>query len=448
MFASVRVRIVLATLVVVAASFAIGAFTLVTTLHQSLRNGVVNDATSQAHTVGGAIASGSASSRLPVHNGVATQVVQRNGTVFSATPDLAGRPALSSLHPRIGQSVVLSVPGVLPGDDDPDVGVAYTVDSPRGPLTVYAFATVEQLEASTRWLAIALSIGLPVLLALSGVLAWLLTGRALRPVEDIRREVAHISAHDLHHRVPEPAGDDEVGRLARTMNAMLRRLEVATEEQRRFVSDASHELRSPLGGLLAQVEVAKAHPETADWDAVADAVTDEGGRIWSIVDDLLLLAKADEGYLRPRLEQLDLDELVLDEARRLKARGRVDVDARQVSAGRVHGDRSQLSRALRNLADNAERHARSAVRFMLERDGAWLDLGVVDDGPGIPPDQRERVFARFARLDEARDRAGGGTGLGLAIVGEVVKAHGGEVFVADEAVGTHMVVRLPVAEEA
>lgn len=432
---------------VVGITLAVGAVVLVFTLHQSLRNGVVSNATSEATDVGQIVSTGSIPAALPVRSGLATEVVTADGRVLTSTPDLAGRPALSSLHPPVGQQRVLALPGVLARDDDADAGVALTVQSPRGPLTVYSLASVEQIEASTHSLALALAVALPILLLLVGILSWRLASRALRPVEEIRQEVTNISAHELGRRVPEPPNDDEVARLARTMNAMLGRLEESTERQSRFVSDASHELRSPLGGLLAQIEVAKAHPERADWPSVADAVADEGSRIANIVNDLLLLARADEGYLQPRRDLVDLDELVFDEVARLRSRGRVQVDARAVGAGRVLGDRPALQRVLRNLVDNAERHAASTVTFSLEQRDESVELVVADDGPGIPVDQRTRIFDRFTRLDESRRRDEGGTGLGLAIVGEVVAAHGGVVEVADAPAGARMVVTLPAVDE-
>ncbi len=439
---SVRARITIAALVVVAVTLALGGAVLVWTLHRSLTNGVAATATTEAGNVAALVAAGTVPTDLPVRSGVAVQVVDGTGRVVLASSDLRGRPAVSSVRPAVGHQQTLSTPGVLPGDDDPDLTVATTVDSPHGPRTVYAVATVEQVGDSTQDLAVALAIGLPILVVLAGVLAWVLAGRALSPVEAIRAEVADLSAGDLHRRVPEPPTDDEVGRLARTMNAMLARMESSRDRQRRFVSDASHELRSPLAALLTQVEVAQARPDDADWPHVADVVVLEGDRLRRIIDDLLLLARSDEGQLVAGTDPVDLDELVLAEGDRLRA-GRRTVDLHRVGGVRVRGDREQLRRVVRNLADNAERHATTTVAFELaERDG-WAELVVADDGPGIPPADRSRVFERFARLDEARDRPGGGTGLGLAIVGEVVAAHGGTVAVGDSPIGARMVVRLP-----
>ena len=209
------------------------------------------------------------------------------------------------------------------------------------------------------------------------------------------------------------------------------------------MSDASHELRSPLATVITLLEVARARPDRADWPSVAATAEVEAGRLGHIVDNLLLLARSDEGHLVRGHEPVDLDELALAEGERLKAQGRVLVDLRGVGAGRVLGDREQLGRVRRNLAANAERHAASTVSFEVARTDGCVEVVVADDGPGIPVEERERVFERFARADQARDRPAGGAGLGLAIVGEVVSVHGGSVVVADSAVGARIVVRLP-----
>ncbi len=440
---SVRVRTTALAVAVLAVALTAGGIGLVVLVQRSLHDRLVSNATAQADAVASLAAEGGLPAVLPVRAGVAVQVVDAKGRVLSASQDLAGLRALSGVRPPVGDHEILRTRPVFRGDDDADLTAAATVLTARGPVTVYAATSDEPAENSTHVLALSLAVGVPLLVALVGVGEWVLAGRALRPVESIRAEVAEITAGDLHRRVPQPPIDDEIGRLARTMNAMLGRLEASADRQRQFVSDASHELRSPLAALLAQVEVARARPQAADWSAVADAVADEGARIWRVVDDLLLLARSDEGHLLPRRDAVDIDELVLADAARLRVQGKVHVDLTGVGAGRVAGDREQLQRVVRNLADNAERHASSAVTFSVDEIEGWVQLVVADDGPGIPPDQRRRVFERFARLDTARNRATGGTGLGLAIVGEVVAAHGGFVEVADSAIGARMVVRLP-----
>jgi signal transduction histidine kinase len=236
---------------------------------------------------------------------------------------------------------------------------------------------------------------------------------------------------------------DEIGLLARTMNTMLARLETATERERRFVADASHELRSPLAAIRAQLEVDLAHPDTSDWRHSYDEVLDEIGRMQRLVDDLLVLARADHATLRPTRRTVDLDDLVLIECRRVRAHSTVDIDATAVSGGQVEGDAELLARALRNLLDNAVRHARATVHVSLHESAGTVTLEVADDGPGIAADQRASIFERFARGDDARARTDGGTGLGLAITREIVTAHHGRIWIEDANPGARFVVTIP-----
>ena len=222
---------------------------------------------------------------------------------------------------------------------------------------------------------------------------------------------------------------------------MLARLEAASRVQRRFVADASHELRSPLATIRAELEVARRHPGTADWDAVADDVLAETARLDRLVADLLLLARADEHAHTLRREDVDLDDLLLDEAHRLRAAGvEVSVHAPPV---RVTGDGPGLHRAMRNLTDNAVLHGGRHVSLTLRADGPVAVVEVADDGEGIPAAMRDRVFDRFVRLDDSRERSAGGTGLGLPIAREIARAHGGDLRVGESAVGTRMVLTLP-----
>jgi signal transduction histidine kinase len=272
---------------------------------------------------------------------------------------------------------------------------------------------------------------------------YLAAGRALRPVEAIRARVAATHG-DLSVRVPVPPAHDEVGRLAETMNAMLGRLQAAQAVQRRFVADASHELRSPLATIATGLELL-AQDSHGTSPATVAALRGETERLGRLVDALLLLARADESGLRPRREDVDLDEVV--EAERGRPAGRI-VPRIDTVPVRVVGDRGQLARVVRNLVDNACRHARSTVVVTVGRDARQALLEVADDGPGVPPPQRARVFERFVRLDDARARVDGGAGLGLAIVAEVVAAHGGTVEVVEGPLGGALFqVRLPLSDE-
>ncbi|MEV6108433.1 HAMP domain-containing sensor histidine kinase [Streptomyces sp. NPDC051940] len=301
--------------------------------------------------------------------------------------------------------------------------------------TVWAGAPLDTEQSAVGSVARSMLTGLPLVLAVVAGVTWLVTRRALRPVEGIRAEMAAITAStDLTRRVPEPATHDEVARLARTTNETLAALEASVERQRRFVADASHELRSPVASLRTQLEVGAAHPDLLDLDgAVADTV-----RLQHLAADLLLLARLDAGEA-PAAGPVALDELVREETLR-----RPEVTAGRVQPVSVPGSRGQLARVLANLLDNAVRHAAREVSVSLARDGGRAVLEVADDGPGVPPADRERIFERFVRLDDARSRDDGGAGLGLAICRDVVERHGGTVTVGRSAAGgASFTVRLP-----
>jgi len=289
-----------------------------------------------------------------------------------------------------------------------------------------------------------LSVAVPLLLVVVGTVTWRVVGRALAPVDAIRSEVEAISSKELYRRVPDPPGKDEIGRLARTMNRMLTRLEEGHVRERRFVSDASHELRSPVASIRQHAEVALSHPDGTNLSELAEVVLEENMRVQRIVEDLLLLTKIDEGTLRLRTSPVDLDDLIFEEAARLRTSTSLKIDVGGVSAGRVSGDREKLERMLRNLSENAVRHARSTISLSLrERDGEVV-MTVDDDGAGVGKTHRWRIFDRFVRLEESRDRDSGGSGLGLAIVREIAVFHRGTVTVLDSTLGgARFEVRFP-----
>ncbi|WP_369814217.1 sensor histidine kinase [Marmoricola sp. Leaf446] len=269
--------------------------------------------------------------------------------------------------------------------------------------------------------------------------------RALRPVERIRQEVEQITGDRLDRRVPEPPSRDEVHRLAHTMNGMLARLQAAQERQRQFVGDASHELRSPLAGIRQTAEVARAHPGAMPEGELADAVLEESVRMQRLVEQLLLLTRADEAAVAAQRREVDLDDLVLTEARRVRRTG-LDVDGSGIATARVRGDETALAQVVRNLVDNAARHATSRIGLGVREDAGTAEVVVDDDGGGIAPADRDRVFERFVRLDESRARDDGGSGLGLSIVREIVRVHGGTVEIGTSPWGgARFTVRLPAA---
>ncbi|MER5402074.1 HAMP domain-containing sensor histidine kinase [Streptomyces sp. NPDC002599] len=285
---------------------------------------------------------------------------------------------------------------------------------------VHAGASLSARESAVRSAAVAMLAGLPLILLVVGGVTWLVTRRALAPVEGIRREMAAITAsEDLSRRVPEPPSHDEVARLARTTNETLTALEAAVDRQRRFVADASHELRSPIASLRTQLEVGSAYPQLLD---VPGAVKDTE-RLQHLAADLLLLARLDAGE-RPGQGPVDLGELVREEAGH-RPSDRTPVSFHADGELHVTGSRGQLARVIGNLLDNAQRHARDGVVVRVGRRGDRIVLTVVDDGGGVPASERERIFERFVRLDDARARDEGGAGLGLAIARDVARRHGG-----------------------
>ncbi|CAM5453045.1 histidine kinase OS=Streptomyces cyaneofuscatus OX=66883 GN=G3I52_20860 PE=4 SV=1 [Streptomyces cyaneofuscatus] len=295
-------------------------------------------------------------------------------------------------------------------------------------LTVHAGAPLAAEQEAVNTVRGAMLTGLPLLLAVVAGVTWLVTRRALRPVEGIRREMAAITAsEDLARRVPEPGSRDEIAALARTTNETLTALEASVERQRRFVADASHELRSPIASLRTQLEVAEAHPELLDLPgAVADTV-----RLQVLAADLLLLARLDAGE-KPGAARLEVGALVREEVSQRtgdRIAVTVEVEAAEDASYEVNGSRGQLARVVGNLLDNAQRHAESLVAVRVAADGAGVRVEVRDDGAGVPEDERERIFERFVRLDDARSRDDGGAGLGLAIARDVATRHGGTLTV-------------------
>jgi signal transduction histidine kinase len=278
-------------------------------------------------------------------------------------------------------------------------------------------------------------------LALAGLAVWFITGRALRPVEQIRRAVTEITSADLSQRVPEPGTADEIGQLARTMNDMLGRIDDATRRQRRFVADASHELRTPLAAIRTTLDVGLAYPDRAPWPVIADRAVQQSARLEDLIEQLLLLAKADERQLSARRQPVDLAAVLSDTVARLPA-NQATIDLRAGEDITVTGDPAHLERLFRNIIDNALRYAASTVSITATADGDLNGARVVidDDGPGIPAADRDRVFDRFVRLDPSRERGTGTTGLGLAIAREIAHAHRGEITVQDRPGGGTRVV--------
>jgi signal transduction histidine kinase len=421
---SVRLRVTIAAAGLFAVALALASFWLVRSVHDNLEHEIEDTNNEQLEAIAEQIEEG-------VHP----------DDVDLPAPGPGGQPAYRVVLPN-GQVVDIFPPSGrrFPGDD-PSVRAQREIETASGRVTVVAERSLEEVDRTVDSVTRVLIVGVPLLVGLVAALTWWLAGRALRPVEAIRAEAAAITASTIHRRVPEPDTDDEVGRLARTMNSMLDRLEESSRQQRRFVSDASHELRSPLASIRTQLEVALRRDD-ADWPAVAAKVLEEDRRLDEAVTELLELARAEEGEAKEPTD-VDLDEVVLEETGRTY---RVPIDTHRVSAGRVRGSGAQLARLVRNLLDNAARHARGHVAVSVEARDGEVVLTVDDDGPGIPADERARVFDRFTRLDEGRARDAGGVGLGLPVVRAVVERHAGTVTVEDAPIGgARFVVTLPAA---
>jgi signal transduction histidine kinase len=374
---------------------------------------------------------------IPSNGGDAdvVEVVDSAGRVL-ASSDYETRPGEPSgfphpLPPRLTAGHAATLPDLEIGDGgDFRVTGQETRVSGR-PATIVAAVSLGQSEYTISSLATGLAIGAPALTALVAWTIFRTAGRTLRPVETLRRQTTEISATDLHRRLDLPASRDEIYALAVTLNDMLSRLDEASAAQRRFVADAAHELRSPLTAIQAQLEVMAAYPDPQRDPLVATTLLDDTLRLHDLVESLLTLARSEAPVAQRPDTVVDLDEVVTAEVRRQRRLTRLDIDARGVSAGRVRGDAEALRRVVRNLLDNACRHAARKIRVTLTTRGGTVELTVSDDGAGIPKEHRAHVFERFTRLDEARSREAGGSGLGLAIVGKVIAAHGGTVH-ADE----------------
>lgn len=429
---SVRGRTTLGATVVVAVALLIGAFSFYGVLSASI-HGSTERAAEQRLEELTERAGGPGGKDIDALDDEILQIIGADGSVRAASED--AREKLGSTP--------------LPVDDDPqtttvdgETVLVVSEDIERDQTLVLAISMEDDAETLAT-VATLLAIALPLLLLLVAVTTWSVVGRALRPVELIREEVDGITAERLHQRVPVPETADEIAALATTMNGMLDRLDAAATAQRRFVSDASHELRSPLATIRQHAELAQAHPDVTSIGELAEVVSEEGLRLQGIVESLLLLARLDEGA-STHDEAVDLDDIALGEVRRLRAAG-IDVDGSGIHAARVHGDPRLLGQLVRNLADNAVRHSRGRVAIGVTPSDGYVFVTIEDDGTGVPAEERERIFERFVRLDEARSRDAGGSGLGLAIARGIAASGHGTLTVDDSRWGgARFVLTLPL----
>jgi signal transduction histidine kinase len=376
-------------------------------------------------------------------SGQFVQIVGPDQRVLGASNRLVASQLLTSERPQAGTTVVDKRDIDYLGEGGDWMVVSRGVGGGSEVYVVNVAIPVRVQRETVQTVAAFLLAATPLLLAAVAGAVWLLVGRALRSVERIRTEVATIDARRLAQRVEVPGTRDEIAALAATMNVMLDRLEVSHRAQRAFVSDASHELRSPLATLTTAAELATTADE-ATRSRLLGTITVELTRLRGLVENLMTLARADARDLLSVREDVDLDDLVDQEVRRLRATSRHEIRA-ALEPLRVVGDGQRLEQALRNLVDNADRHAASTVRLDLHREGADAVIWVDNDGAVIAPEDRERVFERFVRLDESRSSDAGGSGLGLPIARTTVAAHGGSVAVEDAPDGwCRFALRLPL----
>ncbi len=424
---TVRVRATAASIVIVAVAMTIAGVVLLDVLRSSQLDSVDTTLELRTNDIEALIDEAGGVGTLSVEDEEDgfVQIVDEDGVVVASSINISGDPRI--VAGGEGSNTTMKFPQL--DSDDFRVHVNFTENDPQLAIVVGTnLENVNDVMATTRR---SLGVGLPALLTLIAVMIWMVIGRALRPVEAIRAQVADIGGGDLHERVPEPPTNDEIGRLARTMNAMLDRLQVADAAQAQFVSDASHELRTPIAVIRHELEVGLHGTDDVLLREIAAEVLDEDLRMQRLVEDLLLLARRDGRAGEPvaaKRTLVDLDDIALTEAHRVNTDKQVITSG--ISAGQVRGDPDHLVRVVRNLVDNALRHATSVVDVAVISTGdGRVVLSVDDDGSGVADADRTRIFERFGRLDEARARDDGGSGLGLAIVAGLAADHGATVAV-------------------
>lgn len=449
----IRARMATFATAVVALTLILSGFVLVALVHQSLIAGLDDTQMARAQNVAAQAAKGihGRITSSPKQNSL-VQVLDSTGKVIAATANIEGE------DPVLGHAPAKRHPTTSILSDSPlDTGgefrvLAQPVKLKDGPGWIYIANSLSQVDTATSSLTTLFAVGLPLVLFVVGFVVWRAVTQALRPVEQIRRRASAIGAEDLSQRLPVPSSRDEIARLTATMNQLLDRLETAASRQKQFIGDASHELRSPLTALRAQVEVAMAHPDESNSEHLLHVIRDQVARMTMLTEDLLFLAQSTETNPMTLAAPVDLDELVLAEVHRQREIGVLTVTLDAIAAARVPGSQRDLSRVLRNLTDNAREHAHTEIVLSLSTQNGVAEIIVVDDGEGVPAADRERLFDRFTRLDNARPRSstGAGFGLGLAIARQIVGNHHGSLTAHDRPDGKRgamFLIRIPLAEE-
>jgi two-component system, OmpR family, sensor kinase len=378
-----------------------------------------------------------------------TQVLTPAGVVLAATPQVRGYMLLrgDALRRAAQRAVVVEHRPIRELDGDLRMRAVPVTVSGRRQIVLVGTSLGER-DDSVRALALLLAAGGGVALLLSSLAGYGIASGALRPVEAMRRRAAAVSTADAGERLPVPATSDELARLGETLNEMLDRLEAAFARERTFVADASHELRTPLAILKTEIDLALRRGRSAEeLRAALESAGEETDRLVQLAEDLLVIARMDQGRLPLRPADLDVEGLLLTVARRFEPRAagegrRVHVEDR--SPTRVRGDRARLEQALGNLVDNALRHGDGDIGLAARRHDRTLELHVTDEGPGLPTDFVDRAFERFTRADGARSR--GGLGLGLAIVASIAASHGGTAHAALQGGGADVWIELPAPQ--
>jgi signal transduction histidine kinase len=443
--AYIRVRVTLVAVSVALLATTIGSVLFVLSLHRSLEAGLVSTAHEEISAIAAQLADGASPQQVVITGGddVVVQLIAADGRVIASDHR-------ATMHRPLMTSPGAANDMAVPGQKDLYTAVARRVRDNGSVDLIVVGRSTEQTDRARNVTAALLVVAVPTVVAALGLIVWLSIGRALRPVEAMRREADSITSAHLHRRLRLPPGSDEIPRLAVTLNEMLDRIDQSHQVQRQFISDASHELRSPLSTIRQSAEVARSYPDRVSIESLADDVLAESDRLTSLVNALLLLARLDNTEPTAADEPVDVDDLVLTEVDRIRAgAGDIRFDVSQLSGGQVHGSPVLLRQVVQNLLDNAVRHAESQVSVSLHERVGWVELYVDDDGVGVPVDERTHVFERFVRLDQARAREAGGAGLGLAIVRKIVDASGGTVELGSAPLGgARFSVTLPAAQGA
>lgn len=449
---SLRLRVTVAASAALLVALVIGAFALISLQRRSMVREIDNSLRDRIVGLIDSAQRGQLTSDVPVtgrETGI-VQIIAGQRQVVASTPGLESVAVLDRVNPRVSSPAYGSVRNldVFGAGKDTWRIAALQVNSRVGPVYIYAATTLDGVNRLSRTLTLLFVAGIPLLELLLVFAVWYAVGRALKPVDRLTTQVDQVSPEHLEFRVSEPQTGDEIAHLATTMNSLLERLQAARERERRFAADASHELRSPLAAARLGLEVAVAHPDRTDWNAVADDTLAELDRLEALARDLLDLTRLDPARTVAASRTVDLTALVRNEVELRRQRHPELGYLGPLEAVAVNGVPELLLRAVRNALDNAERHAASSVGVAVERDGSDVRVTVTNDGGAIPAEDRDRVFQPFVRLDESRSVHDGGTGLGLAIVADILRAHGGRAAFVDPPTGsaTALCFMLPAVE--